>query len=776
MKFKRINYLKPIRTFRGHYFDITLEYEMDLEGPTGVNVSDFTAWVAKGVLEYQLTEAVDSLQIRIRGRFYEVFSEGLLLQITLPELGGIFRDSIVNETIQIECMQDVFWTGNPIRIPLRNRPTEPVGLWVEEQFASGNFRKVASLKVADITDQYGYYVEVDQILQPYLERQPQKDFPGFFDLENDEFAFYRQSARRFHLGGAESLMDGAPVPNFFTAIAGKQDPETAFRTGNFWGKTEPFLSWRPENFRQKMAAGYPQRLPLSILLDVAEYTITKTNSETGDENQIIYQNQGETIVDVVLSQNYSFALSHQADGTRVLISEAEGAYFRAIAFFPNIVATHLIVREIVDEMPLLMLVHPGTAPGSWQVQGFRAPIFAELDVLWVHTVYQAFENAVFQLTAAGPKFGTGCVLIFNVAETLHHAAVQVPETTGESVMETFFSTDNYIANAVAGTDDGQFVIGSSRSGIIKTDDNFVSFTTIVGASYKEYFQIEVLSGSRVFVMGYDNDNFVMYEIDPGPGTVTTSYTPAPSIGYAGRRKFCLRDNRILVVATASSYELLSIDGGVSLVDAVSTFPGDTWLPSPMRGLTTVIVAGMVGYENRWIGYVMGFDAKDPATVGYLMQRLELGPDPVLLTFKIADLTEVTYAADGSYMRQARQLYFRNQAGAYEFLLLPGDGGTTHTSRKVMSSRYVDAASAMADGEEMIAWVNDSSRTLSTNTGFISKREYDYFLQELLLTKEAYLVENGDWCPVKLNLAKAEPVMDRPNLYQIDLNLEKSWSR
>lgn len=777
MKFKRLNYLTPIRVYRGHYLDITLEYAKEFDGWTGLSFADVSELLALGYMDVQITETTTTASVRIRGRINSAEERPINLQYNVLVVSGFYDDGIANDSIRFQVLEPVFWTGNPIRINLNSRPTVPVPVFVEDEFARGNFKKVASIKVADIQDDNGYFVELDQILDSYLQRGIEQDFADFFALENDELGAYRKSIRRFHLGGYEANAEEINVPNVFTAVLGKRDPEKAFREANFWGLPTPFLTWRPSGFRQKIAGGYTQKMPASFMLE-NNLALQKNNSEGSPETLTVYANQYQQAVVIRSTVKYTFLLTQAPDGCRVMAVESNGAAFRCVAFFAGIDALDLLVKEIEDEEPLLMLIYQNSDKGTWVVVGFRAPMKADFSVLFTHEVLPE-HNFNYKLEAAGNNGATGCVLLFSNDVDGKKTAVPVPESTGTTNSSYGFGlpTGSRV-KAIIGLGANTYLFASQGGTLYKTTNNFSTITSVMSAPpYNTEWQIELVSPTEMLVMSYNGSRYKIFQINPVSGATISSYDPGTNLLHDGVRRFVWKDDTIFVQYGAGAADLLSKESTIALIESVEAFTGN-YLPFLISTpeANTFTAAAVLNEENRWQVLIRENETVLPPEFGYVQQSLEVIADPQSFSWGIDGVATVTYANDGSYVRQARQLYFRNQAGAYEFLLLPGDGGITHTSKKVMSSRYVDAASALADGEEMIAWVNDSSRTLSTNTGFISKKEYDYFLQELLLTKEAYLVENGDWCPVKLNLAKAEPVMDRPNLYQIDLNLEKSWSR
>jgi hypothetical protein len=89
-------------------------------------------------------------------------------------------------------------------------------------------------------------------------------------------------------------------------------------------------------------------------------------------------------------------------------------------------------------------------------------------------------------------------------------------------------------------------------------------------------------------------------------------------------------------------------------------------------------------------------------------------------------------------------------------------------------RYLDTDSQMVDGQLFQAWNDESSEDIEVNSGWLSKREYEYFNRELQASREFYLVTEGAFTPVVAVVNKPMDINDEPELYSINLILTSSF--
>lgn len=121
----------------------------------------------------------------------------------------------------------------------------------------------------------------------------------------------------------------------------------------------------------------------------------------------------------------------------------------------------------------------------------------------------------------------------------------------------------------------------------------------------------------------------------------------------------------------------------------------------------------------------------------------------------------TYRLDPEYRRQTRYLLFANSLGGFDTLCLTGQSDETVKLSRNVSDRYSDYAYAPSYSEQVINSVT-GERQLTVNTGWLKPYGLT-FLQELLLSKEVYLVTDRAFLPLVPATTDLRAVVDDEDL-------------
>lgn len=781
IKFNRTNFLKPITVFRGHYLDITLNYSYDLNGESIDDVTLDTEGL--DILgDFAITKSSDPetsiFSVRIRGRFLQENSAGITILINIPSASTSGNWSIY-DTLLFNSAKEYFWTGNPIRIPLRSLPTEPVKLWVEKRFNTGEFEQVAAINIADIQDDNGYYIEVDRILHAYLAKDGHRDFDRLFSAENEEQQEYEYSIRRFHIGNAGSYIEATEptLYNLFTVVNGTRNPAAFFKTGEKWGMPDEVMSWMPRG--QKVRIGNEPVLPIPVsifnttlngLIDIP------VNNDGTEANVSLKVNAGETVVDVTETTRFSFMLVTKPAGTLIYASRRDFAQLQPIYFLPAVQATHLVATDADVDLPVLRLFSRETN-GQLVCREFDAPLY-EPTVLTRKLVFtQPFLDENYNWVCTGKAFNNFAVGVAASTISGKHCLIEITSATTNQFITPNIDPAAAIT-AIIGLDDGEYYFAQDGMGIYFTGDLGATITEVNALSgYNQFLLYRLSYTDFISVAGNASGrNLSVYNGTSVLGAVADGGDSSDPKWHG-----TFYNGKFYLAQGGNGYTIYTIDGASSAID-VTTGIGQSFDRSYMfvgdghagLGLAHVGIDG-----NSWrTGSEYQPDFFFPAfpKLHYFSKIVEPTGDLFFVEVKIgADTLACRYENTGDYIRNQRYLWFKTRAGTYEFLFLAGEGSILPSVKKVASTRYVDSDSQFAAGENMTAWLNDPKQDLVVNSGWLTRSAYLYYLTELLHTKETYVVENGEYEPVTCQVMKPKPVSDSPDQYFLELNLTKAWN-
>lgn len=799
MKFKRLNFLdKPIRLFRTHYFSIELIYEYDFGGPdfTGVDLPDISGFTALADVEMTVTDdTANSLYlIKIKGRFEKLNDANILLTIPIP-VPAPSGNSFVEDFVPVKVLAEYFWSKNPIRIYLDGFPADVVNLYAESRYNTGKYVKVAAIQVnAFIFDQNGYYVELDKFLDAFLEQDAYKDFKAFYNQDAQEQGFYEYSIRRFHIENKHSLIanaTGNEPYNSFIVIQGMRDKEQAFREKDFWGLPDEVASWRPQTFVQQIGNFDNVALPFSIL-DVENKLSIETPMDENDTPGTLsfYPHAGESVLAVVHTDLYIFLMVTDQGGTKIYFTEREFIYFRACHYFEGIFASHLLATDqapYINHKPTLWLFFISSY-GEPTVLKFVAPIFDSLTAegIFKIKVNRPFQDEIWQWEVVCNRFGSGVAgILKNVLTEERYLAVIDTAATVSINMDHVFTPPRPITGFAGFIDGNTFWLGVDGAGIFRTTNagatviecTNINADILLGNVFFFYREIDkdiilIWAGETVHQAvanidldsfgglvplsgsgGYFNDiaildNLIIHYILDRPKYYLVDNTVPLGSNESEINYFEAREFQRLLVSKENKVTILGWNSGEAWVLQKAYHPSSE--SEFVKGLTSPYLA-----YNKWLNAAE--------------------ENRYSLSFKnTLGIRSLTYQFDGRYLRNKRYLYFKTTAGTYELLFLKGVGEESMSSKRQMSSRYTDVDSDLTAGEAFTSWITEGLNTLAVSSGFISKNEFKYFLRELLLSKEFYLVEGPDYVPVNCVVEKPDPISDDPQLYTLKLVLTKSF--
>lgn len=134
----------------------------------------------------------------------------------------------------------------------------------------------------------------------------------------------------------------------------------------------------------------------------------------------------------------------------------------------------------------------------------------------------------------------------------------------------------------------------------------------------------------------------------------------------------------------------------------------------------------------------------------------------------ADLNRIsqvrTYQIDRQFRSQQRAILFSNSLGGWDTLRLLGEGSETLTTQRATAERERPAG-APADFAELRVIYIQGARTLTVSTGYFEQQasQYANYLDELLLAKEVYLVDERGHQPLELTTNSLVDVEDNTDL-------------
>lgn len=791
MKFIRTNYLQPFRVYRNHYCKISLRYEYDFGGPTFLvdvgSLPFINSFLAKGEFDISWEEpSTGVLLIHIAGRFWQTNQAPLPIVITLP--GATFSgEDVIEDPIPVVVENEYFWSKNPIRIPIRSIPAEPIGLFAETYYQSGDFRKIADIVVTDLGE--SPFLDLQEYLDSWLERSSWKDFASFHST--DAAGIYKHNLRRFHIGHNASFisdLDTNPFQpyNTWTVVQGGQEKALFARAQSKWGLPSETAGWFAPGLKisspttpdfkgvySAFALNGENRIPVPTLMAEAE------------EELFLESHPGESIVRVRISTLYSFVLAHDAKGTVLYFSEKDYLHYRVCNRFEGVFAVDFRVKEdgAPDSPIIWMFVDSPTNP---LIYNFPAGIFdslSESDLLilkvempsldstpwnWVCTCDRNAGGVAGLIGRAGFQhclviFPTAANVVFEEAK-IFYATMLISAICNPVDSSTYVYVEH--SNGVyKSTDEGSswFAMSALNSGratttveFIRLDDNnwicacwsfspdsnlflenadlnYDSISSSINTGAISFYGGYYLSGSKLFVA--TNYNFTEH---PTPYSLSTGSMITTTFDLPYEKRF-------------------AAGGTPERIRTIGQNTGTSWAVCSSVSADEILLP-----QAFWLGYI---------------KKLVLGTgEPFSLIFKNkAGNAAISYDYDGRYFRHQRILIFRNMAGAYDILLLSGTSETSFSAKKQMGIRYVQDGSELQRGEQFQSWIDDAQEVTRVSSSYMNKNAYRYYYRELVLSKEAYLIDIGsDPVPVVVNLQKSIPVRDNPELYLIEMDLEKSF--
>lgn len=800
MKFKRITNLdKPFVLYLRHYFEIRIRYEYDLDGfdMSSASAPDLSAYNDYG--DFTLT-TVDTpgmpnyFDVIISGRFYQTYSDTFFLTIGIPFVTLPSVGNAIDDYVKFDVRPEYFWSGNPIRLPLFERPEDPLKLFAETSYKSGDFKEIASINIQDVQDENGYYVEVNDYLNAWIGSDGWKDFKEIYTNSSEQNE-YRYSIRRFHIVNAASQLidrDTPPLaaPNYFVVVHGRQNPSTFFESGDAWN-LDDVMSWRQTEFTQRIGNNVGNvRLPFSIFDKRSQYKIDMPVVDDGTETSFpILANYLEQVKQVVYTERYIFLLVQKDRHTLIYVSERNCIFFRVIHRFDNLIATFLLASGSIPDTPELWMFFR-KLNGDLACWNFSAGIFDSFTptenneiVLKSRIVGEALEwRAVcmdFNNTKPAALFGVeGDSLTYFV-----HLTTDVVEFT---MVEYSENTGSVIA---AGNDNSSFIIGEMRSNQLWfTNDDGDSFSRAYIAMTMNARKMYRIDSTQYLLLG-EEEGVMPYAVlfqpfYPGITFEKTNDWPYEAIGEYQDFHYEPDYNFFVFYQLGTPYFYKGIiDTLMPWTEEVEYFDLRDKTGNKILFYTNnngIHLNAITQFENNWCAVNTEVDPAVPFNMppSFYVRTIDSAATDEPYEYHYTYGPNVLkYRYDGQFYRNQRALYFKNQAGAYEILMLLGEGQKDLVSKKQMSTRYVDKSNAFESGEDFTAWITEAGERLVLNSGWLTKIQYEYFLNELNLSKEGYLTEPGiDPVPVNFTVNKPKPIADAPEQYSIELTINKAWNR
>jgi hypothetical protein len=576
--------------------------------------------------------------------------------------------------------------------------------------------------------------------------------------------------------------------NFFYVVLGGLPKEQFYKQTDKWYVQENIMTFKRIAYWQKISApNGVRRLPISYFQndqDLADEIRVDIDGTT-DLTMPRMARPNEKVIDTFHADSFTFLLVHRNEGSCVYVSEREVIFFRVIESVEDIAFSHILVTIAGEGVYKIWLFYANENDGSLGLKTVTADIRMGLDTV-VRTSH------VFPVPVEGKNWEWRAVCL-DYANTGIAAAVGEIGSTGNYFVEfngtsdfdlTILSTiGNGTVTSMCNTNNANsYYAGIDGEDLFETDDNGATWTaagSIARWASSEVQLYKISNTVRLFI--YSNDTPADNGISVGGGAigaVVTGKIGKSVVWYSGSVWY------ILLQAGGSDLKLYSYNG-VSTITLLNTFPfyiADSNV-FPIFS-NTFRVSHIV---NRVLDGMDYFEVLNTNNTDDLISRM-MAATMVYYNYVPAATTEARvieilnndgvgsrFTFDGKHLRQFRTLWFRNSAGAYEFLLLRGEADEDVSGKKKKSIRYTDAGSEFEAGEEFVAWVNDLKQTVSVNCGYISKEEYGYLLYELTVAREFYLQDKSQvYWPVTVELKKPMGVMDQPNLYSFEFIITKSF--
>lgn len=787
IKFNRTNYADKLLVYKGHYIDVFLTYEYDLgDGDMNETTVDASAFDALGVFKITPENQGEGFyRVRIQGRFWQVNEAGISLSFSLP-YPSTTEAMVLVDLVQIEVVEPIFWTGNPIRLYLSSLSTEPLPLWIEKEYNTGNYELVANIRIPNIRDEKGrYYVDLDKILHRYLAKDVHKDFALADAAEGEDAVQHKFAIRQFHIGHAGTYietLETEPQPfNTYVVVNGWQNPDLYFRTGNKWGMATEVMSWKaPLPFVQRIGNGEVD-LPITVLAkDDLDIVIV---NDGNDETLSFFANGNETVVATTQTATCAVVMTTKTDGTRIYGSRIDFVALRPLAFFPGIYASHLVVTEENEFEPKAWMFYRDAA-GKLICRQFLLGMFGPNGVATDVVLYNNFLDESWEWACAGHANSNTVVAVAKSAISGKQCLVPFTPNAPFSWLTPNIAAAGNIT-AVVGLGPDEFVVGVDGVGVFFTNDFGATLTEYIAASGNTNMLLTRLGGSQFLCSAGDTNNLRLWVMNGNlvDAEIINSVDTTP---FAHTQAFNAETNNYFVASDFGFYKY-SIAGSASTFDvAVGTgIQTDKCfiIATSLANGTQVYFLSQV--DTQWKTSVVALVSESWSVTGriYELPKLIFMKKSVFIEdtaysvlFKnVAEVVVFKFEYSGEYIRNQRYLWFRNRAGSYEMIFLAGDGEAMPTAKKTTSTRYIDNDSSYLGGEDFAAWVTDAEEELVVNTGWLTKAQYIYFLNELNLSKEAYLLEpDKPATPVSFGVSKPKSISDNPDQYFLELTINRSW--
>lgn len=785
-----------IRGFRSHHMQLDFMYDFDLSDlPTGSGEVYELIWNPAYLLQYgdwliSKDEARDgatgTVVFTAIGRFYDSLNDRFNLPVTVKNVTSGVNVETISSFFDFKIENEFFWSKNPIRIPVKDSEASPIlakDVWVEKKFNSGVFEKVATLNVVPLI---GYYLDLNEVLDACMESVAYRDF-GKFIVTNGH-GQYEHSVLRFHIAN-EHFSTGTEVTiNFFYVVMGGLPKEQFYKLTDKWNIQDNIMTFKQGGYWQKISApNGVRRLPISYFQN-GHYLNDEIRVDIDGETDFSMPRMArpnEKVIDTFHADDFTFLLVYRNEGSCVYVSEREVIFFRVIESVEDIAFSHMLVTKPGAGVYKIWLFYNDLSDGSLRIKTVTANIRMGLSAV-VRTSH------IFPIPVEGKTWQWRAVCL-DYAKTGIAAAVGEIGSAGNYFVKFNGTSDfdltslstigNGIVTSMCNTNDANsYYAGIDGVNLYETIDNGATWTTAGSIARWASSDVQFYKISNTFrLFIYSNDTPADNGISVGGGTigaVVSGKIGKSVVWYSGSMWY------ILVQAGGSDLKLYSYNG-VSTITLLNTFP--FYIPDndvfPIFS-NTFRVSHIV---NRVLDDMDYFEVLNTNNTENLVSRMMAATmvyynyvpgsagDPQTIEILNDSGVGQRYKFDGKHLRQFRTLWFRNSAGAYEFLLLRGEAEEDVSGKKKKSIRYTDAGSEFEAGEEFVAWVNDLKQTVSVNSGYVSKDQYGYLLYELTWAREFYLQDKSqEYWPVSAELVKPLGVNDKQGLYSFEFLITKSF--
>ena len=796
----RTNYPDPFVIYRTHFFRLVLEYDYFLGGPIGTDRINLNGWNEAGDIDFSATEDFDNKKftIQIQGRFQYLTQDPLMIE---------FLDFGLFDTIPIILQNEYFWSKNPIRIYLRALPppNTPIVLEAETFCDSGQWTKLASIFVHNIRDKALnlHYVDVQEYLDAHLEADAFREFESFRQNQRGK---HKYGITRFRINHWSSQISDLNSEfedlfffpyNTFTAVLGQEEKETAF-LGNGRGIFGFQASRRPPTpiFSQNIGNKDGVLLPYSYF-SLQGFEIDGSTFEAFDAGQTttIKSNfyQGN-ITEVQHVGNYIYMLTTNASDQENILyySHKASVFWQVKGRWKGYNVSTFLVDTSDPDSPFiyifwtdpktqnLMISNLGDLNNLYEPTGFTQWVVTNRmprQLIWkcacfgetssvIHAIVSDQDNSLklanINLNSITNRFLVCLPTGFN------HSGKCLIFLDAYNRIRVICTTDAYNQGATLRLDIDGMVLDSSGFGDPYNTNAFgnadSSRIDLIHKSESGEFLVagKVLGGISFFASvhpSFDGFGSVYYSVSFGPIANWCIIQDMYAQTHIGEKLIVFNFN-------TGTEELYSI--GEDLGDSVPVF---VFNRNDNLESNHLVAKNLTNQDFKFFSRnIYGIIPVAPLFLFYAN------------FFNLAEnsswwieINSLRYSFDGSFLRNNKYLFFRNQAGSYELIFLSGEADVNISSKTKLTSRYIEQGSSYEGGEEFIGWITDADNTMTVSTGYISKAHYIHFLKELSLCKEAYLwtIENG-YKPVNVNISRPMAITDKPANYELTLTLNPAW--